>query len=88
MTPTHILIALKSGSREKGAFTVKYEIDLERNWHVRASLCSYQARARSTSNASMAKNGQNRGEPQKMTPSSETEIFFGVVPMGKLEPRV
>ena len=27
---------------------------------------------------------KNRGEPQKMTPSSETEIFFGVVPMGKL----
>ena len=31
---------------------------------------------------------KNRGEPQKMTPSSETENFFGVVPMGKLEPRV
>ena len=27
---------------------------------------------------------QNRGEPQKMTPSSETEFFLGVVPMGKL----
>ena len=34
-----------------------------------------------TSNVGMAK---NRGEPQKMTPSSETEIFLGVVPMGKL----
>ena len=31
---------------------------------------------------------KNRGEPQKMTPSSETENFLGVVPMGKLEPRV
>ena len=27
---------------------------------------------------------KNRDEPQKMTPSSETEIFLGVVPMGKL----
>ena len=30
------------------------------------------------------KTAKNRGEPQKMTPSSETEIFLGVVPMGKL----
>ena len=30
------------------------------------------------------KTAKNRGEPQKMTPSSETEIFWGVVPMGKL----
>ena len=30
------------------------------------------------------KTAKNRGEPQKMTPSSETEFFFGVVPMGKL----
>ena len=30
------------------------------------------------------KTAKNRGEPQKMTPSSETENFFGVVPMGKL----
>ena len=34
------------------------------------------------------KTAKNRGEPQKMTPSSETENFLGVVPMGKLEPRV
>ena len=27
---------------------------------------------------------KNRGEPQKMTPSSETENFLGVVLMGKL----
>ena len=40
---------------------------------------------RYTFNVGMAK---NRGEPQKMTPSSETENFLGVVPMGKLEPRV
>ena len=30
------------------------------------------------------KTAKNRGEPQKMTPSSETEFFLGVVPMGKL----
>ena len=30
------------------------------------------------------KTAKNRGEPQKMTPSSETENFLGVVPMGKL----
>ena len=30
------------------------------------------------------KTAKNRGEPQKMTPSPETEIFLGVVPMGKL----
>ena len=30
------------------------------------------------------KTAKNRGEPQKMTPSSETEIFLGVVLMGKL----
>ena len=30
------------------------------------------------------KTAKNRGEPQKMTPSLETEIFLGVVPMGKL----
>ena len=29
------------------------------------------------------KYAKNRGEPQKMTPSSETEFFGGVVPMGK-----
>ena len=34
------------------------------------------------------KTAKNRGEPQKMTPSSETEIFFGVVQMGKLVPWV
>ena len=34
------------------------------------------------------KTAKNRGEPQKMTPSSETEFFLGVVPMGKLQPRV
>ena len=34
------------------------------------------------------KTAKSRGEPQKMTPSSETENFLGVVPMGKLEPRV
>ena len=30
------------------------------------------------------KTAKNGGEPQKMTPSSETENFFGVAPMGKL----
>ena len=30
------------------------------------------------------KTAKNRGDPQKMTPSSETEIFLGVVPIGKL----
>ena len=30
------------------------------------------------------KRAKNRGEPKKMTPSSETENFLGVVPMGKL----
>ena len=30
------------------------------------------------------KTAKNRGEPQKMTPSSETENFLGGVPMGKL----
>ena len=30
------------------------------------------------------KTAKNRGEPQKMTPSPETENFLGVVPMGKL----
>ena len=30
------------------------------------------------------KSAKNRGEPQKMTPSSETEFFLGVVRMGKL----
>ena len=34
-----------------------------------------------TSKVGMAK---NRGEPQKMTPSSETENFLGLVSMGKL----
>ena len=29
------------------------------------------------------KTAKNRGEPQKMTPSSETENFLGVVLMGK-----
>merc|ERR1712004_596726 len=30
------------------------------------------------------KTAKNRGEPQKMTPSSETEIFFGGGPNGKV----
>ena len=30
------------------------------------------------------KTAKNRGEPQKMTPSSKTANFLGVVPMGKL----
>ena len=36
------------------------------------------------SKVGMAKNGQKQGWAPKMTPSSETEIFLGVVLMGKL----
>ena len=31
---------------------------------------------------------KNRDQPRKMTHSSETEFFLGVVPVGKFEPRV
>ena len=36
------------------------------------------------SKVTQTRKAKNRGEPQKMTPSSETENFLGVVPMGKL----
>ena len=35
-------------------------------------------------NWGMPKTAKNRGEPQKMTSSSETEIFFGGGPNGKV----